>query len=80
MPTSRDSGDFPALLGVLAAAQRMNATALRDLITEARAAGVKWREIAKAIDAPVPTVFRQHKAGSPVVVVKAYHSKAEGGG
>ena len=72
--------DCPALLHVLAAAQRMNAEALREMITAARAAGMSWHKIAVAIDLPQPTVFRQYQAGSPIVVVRPYHSRREDGG
>ena len=57
----------------LAEAQRENTTALRAAIQEALDAGVKWREIGDALGMTHhETVFRQFKAGSPIVVVNAY--------
>lgn len=62
------------LLRELAAAQRKSAAELREAITEACDYGVTWRAIGEALGVPHETAFRQHKAGSPIVVVKAFQS------
>ena len=60
-------------LAALAEAQRENTTALRAAIQEALSAGVTWRMIGDALGlVHHETVFRQFKAGSPIVVVNAY--------
>jgi hypothetical protein len=75
--TPSTGDDYPALLQALAAAQRLNALALRELVGEAHAAGVTWRQIGDALGIPGPTAFRQHQAGSPIVVARAFHPKRE---
>jgi len=62
-------------LSSLARCQRKNAEDLREAITAARDAGATWAQIGQALDMPRETAFRQHRAGSPIVVVKAYQSK-----
>lgn len=75
MTPPSNGDDYPALLHALASAQRLNALALRELVGEAHAAGVTRQGIGGAIGIPKETVFRQHRAGSPIVVVKAFHPK-----
>ena len=58
----------------LADAQRENAAQLRDAIGEACEAAVTWRAIGEALGVPHETAFRQFRAGSPVVIVKARQS------
>ena len=65
-----------ARLRALAEAQRENTTALRAAIQEALDAGMTWRVIGDALGMVHETVFRQFRAGSPIVVVKAYQSSA----
>jgi hypothetical protein len=62
-------------LATLAAAQRQNADDLRCAVQAARDARAPWREIAEAVGIPHETVFRQFKAGSPIVVMGGYHAR-----
>ena len=71
-------GPYPAhaLLAqvrILAANQRANAQELRDAVIAAHEAGASWSELGRAAGMLRETLFRQVKAGSPVVVVKASH-------
>ena len=59
---------------VLGAAQRRNAEELRVAIKKAKDAGVSWSEIGRTLGMCRETVFRQFKAGSQIVVVKARHT------
>lgn len=61
----------------LAGRQRENARQLADAVAKASAAGVPWRVIGDALGIAHEAAWRQHKAGSPIVVVKAFHSKRE---
>jgi hypothetical protein len=63
----------------LAGAQRENAEELRDAVLTAHAAGASWSELGRAAAVVRETLFRQVKAGSPVVVVKATHKQAGDG-
>ena len=60
-------------VAALAQAQRQGAVDLRDAVTAAHAAGASWSELGRAAGMVRETLFRQVKAGSPVVVVKASH-------
>lgn len=57
----------------LAAAQRKTADDLRDAITAAKSAGISWSEIGRTLGTVRETIFRQYQAGSPIVVVRAWH-------
>lgn len=59
------------VLADLAREQRDNAERLLAAVREASGAGVTWREIGEAAGISPSAVFRQAKAGSPVVVVRA---------
>ena len=61
----------------LAAAQRKSAAELREAVTGACDAGVPWRAIGEALGIRHETAFRQFRAGSPIVVVRAYQSAPE---
>ena len=74
---AHSEGRHCTLLRELAAAQRKNAGELREAITGACDAGVPWRAIGEALGIPHETAFRQFKAGSPIVVVRAYQSAPE---
>jgi hypothetical protein len=71
-----DTGSHAVHLAELAAAQRASACLLADAVAEASAAGLSWQAIGEALGIPKETVFRQHKAGSPVSVLRPYHSAA----
>jgi hypothetical protein len=58
------------LLGV---AQRKNADDLRTAIRKAREAGVSWSAIGKTLGVRYDIVYRQYRAGSPIVVTRAHH-------
>jgi hypothetical protein len=61
-------------LRALGEAQRANATEIRDVVLKAVASGVTWCRAAEALGmSRCETLFRQVKAGSPVIIVKPYH-------
>jgi hypothetical protein len=53
--------------------QRLTAECLRDLAAAAHDAGITWQALGEAAGIPFPTLWRQVRAGSPVVVARAYH-------
>ena len=71
---AQGTGSHCAHIRELAAAQRKNAEGLRNAIADACDDGVTWRAIGDALGIPHETAFRQFRAGSPIVVVKAYQS------
>lgn len=64
-------------LASLADSQRENARLLADAVAEASAGGLAWRQIGEALGVTPSAVFRQHKAGSPVSVLRAFNKPAE---
>jgi uncharacterized protein with LGFP repeats len=69
-----DAGSHAVHLAELAAAQRDNASLLAAAVADASAAGLTWQAIGEALGIPGVTAFRQHKAGSPVSVLRPFHS------
>lgn len=57
----------------LAWAQRQSGNVLRARALQAHADGMSWAAIAKILGMQTPTLWRQCKAGSPVVVVRPFH-------
>ena len=64
-------------LAALAEAQRDNARQLAEAVTEASAAGLPWRQIGEALGIGTTVVFRQHKAGSVISVLRPVNRAAE---
>jgi hypothetical protein len=62
----------------LAAAQRASAALLAAAVADASTAGLSWRAIGEALGIPKETVFRQHKAGSPVSVLRPFQAPRTG--
>lgn len=58
----------------LGAAQRRNAEDLRVAIKKAKAAGVSWSEIGRALGVVRESVYRQYECGSPIVVVRPFQN------
>lgn len=69
-----DAGSHAVHLAELAASQRASAGLLAAAVAEASAAGMSWQAIGRAIGITGATAFRQHKAGSPVSVLRPYQS------
>lgn len=57
--------------------QKYTAERLRDSAIEAHKAGMTWARIAEILGVQTPTLWRQCKAGSPVVAVRPFHGKEE---
>jgi hypothetical protein len=64
----------PPSLATLAQIQRDTADDLAAAVKQARADGQSWSQIGRELGMVRETVFRQAKAGSPIVVVKPYQS------
>jgi hypothetical protein len=62
------------LLTANADMQRALADDLRDCVDYARRSGLSWRAIGKVLGMPWTTLFGYMKAGSPVPVVRGYHT------
>ena len=77
---AHSTGKRCTIIRELAAAQRESAVRLRDAIGDAIDDGVPWRAIGDALGMVHETAFRQFRAGSPIVVVKAYQSKGAADG
>lgn len=60
---------------ILGDAQSQLAWALAAAVAECADAKVSWADIGRAVGMPRETVFRQFKAGGPIVTVKAVHSE-----
>ena len=60
-------------VGTMADAQRRQAWELREAVLAARAAGATWEELAAEAGISYPSLLRQVKAGSPVVVARPFH-------
>ena len=73
-----DADSHAVHLAELAAAQRATAGLLAAAVTDASAAGLSWQAIGEALGIPKTTAFRQHKAGSPVSVLRPYQSPRAG--
>jgi hypothetical protein len=69
-----DTGSHAVHLAELAAAQRASASLLALAVADASAAGMSWQAIGDALGITRATAFRQHKAGSPVSVLRPYQS------
>ncbi len=63
-----------ASLTELADVQRATARLLLAQVDQARAQGLTWSQIGAALDMVRETVFRQHQARSPIVVVRPRHT------
>lgn len=59
----------------LAYLQKRTGNLMREKVFEAHADGMSWAAIAKVLGMQTPTLWRQCKAGSPVVVVRPFHGK-----
>jgi hypothetical protein len=62
----------------LAAAQRASAVMLAVAVADASDAGLTWKAIAEALGISKATAFRQHKAGSPVSVLRPFQTPRGG--
>lgn len=60
----------------LAAAQRASAGLLAAAVADASETGLSWQAIGEALGIAKETAFRQHKAGSPVSVLRPFQSRA----
>jgi hypothetical protein len=69
-----DAGSHAVHLIHLAAAQRANADMLAAAVADASEAGLSWQAIGEALGVSKATAFRQHKAGSPVSVLRPFQS------
>ena len=63
---------------LLAEAQRQTAFALSSGLNECEEAKVAWTALAEATGTGREALFRQHKAGAPIVVVKTTHTPNQG--
>jgi len=63
---------------LLAEAQRQTAYALSSGLHESEEAKVSWTALAEATGTGREALFRQHKAGAPIVVVKTTHTPNQG--
>jgi hypothetical protein len=70
-----DTGSHAVHLAELANAQRAVARLLASAVAEASADGLSWQAIGEALGIPKSTAFRQHKAGSPVSVLRPFQSQ-----
>lgn len=61
----------------LVAVQVRSGDLLRRAALRAHEDGMTWARIAEIIGLQSPTLWRQCKAGSPVVVIRPFHSKEE---
>lgn len=61
-------------LSALAAEQRANAGLLALAVADASRAGLSWQAIGRALGITGATAYRQHKAGSPVSVLRPFQS------
>lgn len=77
-PRRRTKEGHAARLAALAEYQRDTGQDLAAEVTAARADGMTWEQIGAVLGLPYPTVLRQHKAGSPIVVIRPYHPGGTG--
>jgi DNA invertase Pin-like site-specific DNA recombinase len=73
-----DADSHAVHLAELAAAQRATARMLAAAVAEASDAGMPWKAIAEALGISKATAFRQHKAGSPVSVLRPFQTPRGG--
>lgn len=66
--------DVLILIRELTASQRNSADQLLILVNRGRKAGTTWRQLAEAAGMDLSTLYRQAKADSPIVVVRATHT------
>jgi hypothetical protein len=71
-----DADSHAVHLVQLAAAQRASASLLAAAVADASEAGLSWQAIGEALGISKATAFRQHKAGSPVSVLRPFQSRA----
>lgn len=64
--------------GFLADAQRQIAYALSSALDECEQQGVTWAAVGDAVGLGRETVWRQHKSGGPIVVIKSTHNASQG--
>jgi hypothetical protein len=57
--------------------QHVTGTVLRVEVDVARSEGFSWQDIARELGITRTTLWRQHQAGGPIVVIRPYHGKPD---